>query len=149
VDKNLKRDWALAEEVEQWTKEKDGSKLQMRNVWVNGTSHLHRKAVGSRSIHRGSILRWKIGHSRFWENNSHIHRNHQIHRLLNPNSRSRRFRLGGRAQSPCSSFRGYSIVDIRIKILRLYDVALCQNFARNLVFLRQKKKPMVGQLTEI
>jgi hypothetical protein len=37
---------------------------------------------------------------------------------------------------------------IRIKILRLYDDALCQNFARNLVFLRQKK-PMVGQLTEI
>jgi len=136
VDKNLKRDSALAEEVEQWTKEKDGGKLQMRNVWVNGTSHLHRKAVGSRSIHHGSILRWKIGHSRFWDNNSHIHRNHQIHRLLNPNGRSWRFRLGGRAQSPCSSFRGYSIVDIRIKILRLYDVALCQNFARNLVFLR-------------
>jgi len=28
VDKNLKRDSALAEEVERWTKEKDGGKLQ-------------------------------------------------------------------------------------------------------------------------
>jgi len=55
VDKNLKRDSALAEEVERWTKEKDGGKLQMRNVWVSGISYLHREAVGSRSIHRGHI----------------------------------------------------------------------------------------------
>src|SRR5712664_2714602 len=33
VDKNLKRDSALAEEVERWTKEKVGGKLQMRNVF--------------------------------------------------------------------------------------------------------------------
>jgi hypothetical protein len=72
VDKNLKRDSALAEEVEQWTKEKDGGKLQMRNVWVSGISHLHWEAVGplAKSLHRGSISVEKLGHSQFWDNDS-------------------------------------------------------------------------------
>jgi hypothetical protein len=84
VDKNLKRDSALAEEVERWAKEKDGGKLQMRNVWVSGISYLHPEAVGSRSIHRGSISVEKLGHSQFWDNDSHVQRNHQIHQLQIP-----------------------------------------------------------------